>query len=123
MANGTNYVNGFNMSMNTEGDHTLYLCANDVAGNNSTLWTGVYRYDATPPTAANLTYANAATNGWTNNTTITLNWVANDPMPGSGIKNHDVRIYESAGNAQDPIVWNLISTITTAGAAPTYTYV
>ena len=114
MANGINYVNGFNMTMNTPGDSTLYLCANDVATNNSALWTGTYRFDNTPPTASNLLYANTTTNGWTNNTTITVNWSANDPAPGSGIKNHDVRIYESVGNAQDPIVWSLINTVTTA---------
>lgn len=123
MANGTTYADGYNMTMNTPGDHTLYLCASDVATNNSTLWTGIYRYDGTPPSASNLRYANTATNGWTNNTTITVTWDATDPMPGSGIKNHDVRIYESAGNAQDPISWNLINTITTPWAASTHTYV
>ena len=83
MANGTNYVNNDAMVMNTPGGHTLYVCGNDVATNNSALWTGIYRFDNTPPTASNLLYANATTNGWTNNTTITLNWNASDPMPGS----------------------------------------
>jgi hypothetical protein len=114
MANGTNFVEGNNMVMNNPGDHTLYMCANDIATNNSALWSGIYRFDNTPPTASDLTYANAASNGWTKITTITLNWLASDTMPGSGIKNHDVRIYESVGNAQDPIVWNLLSTVTTA---------
>lgn len=113
MANGTNYVDGNSMVMNTAGDHTLYLCGNDVATNNAILWSGTYRYDGAPPTASNLIYANAATNGWTNNTTITLNWLASDPMPGSGIKNHDVRVYDS-NSPQNPVVWNLIGTYTTA---------
>jgi hypothetical protein len=40
---------------------------------------GMYRLDKTLPTATNLTYANATTDGWTTNTTITLNWLADDP--------------------------------------------
>jgi hypothetical protein len=119
---GTVFVNGASITLSTEWQHTLYLCAADNAGNTFTWNSNLYKLDKTPPTASNLTYANAASNGWTKVTTITLNWLVNDPAPSSGIQNHDVRVYDS-NTPQNPVAWNLVGTYTTAGAAPTYSYV
>ena len=86
--------------MNVEGDHTLYLCAEDQATNQATMWSGRYRLDKTRPTVNLLTYANASTNGWTNNTSINLTWTAMDPpaavpagVIASQVKNYDINVY------------------------------
>jgi hypothetical protein len=119
---GTVFNHNDTIILSTEWQHTLYLCAADNAGNTMTWNSNLYKLDKTPPTASSLTYANGATNGWTNNTTISVNWLVNDPAPSSGIQNHDVRVYES-NTPQNPVAWNLIGTFTTAWAAPNYSYI
>lgn len=83
LTNGTSFNNASIFTLTTEGDHTLYICAEDEATNRSTVWSGQYRLDKTRPTVSLLSYANAATNGWTNNTSINLTWSSIDPPAGA----------------------------------------
>lgn len=100
LTNGTSFTDGNIFTLTTEGDHTLYICSEDEATNRSAVWSGQYRLDKTNPTVSLLKYASGATNGWTNNTTITLNWNAVD-LPAvapagvipSLIKNYDINVY------------------------------
>lgn len=122
LANGTSYANGdsINLTSANQGDHTLYVCTQDVATNKSAVTSWIYRIDTVNPIASNLTYANVAQNGWQTSTSIVLNWNGSDPAPGSGIKNYDVRIYSSV-TPQSP-VWGAPIVVTTPSSAPTYTY-
>ncbi len=85
-------------------------------------WMTCQYWDSTIPTVSALTYANAATNGWTNNTTITLNWSAND-TGGSWLKNYDIKVYRKFWAQNNPAAVDYIGTITTPTAAVTYNYV
>ncbi len=89
LAGGTTFNNGDNITLIREWNHTLYLCAQDVAWNQSILWTGIYRLDKTLPDGT-ITYLN----GWTNlpNTqTIFISTI--DPLPGVGVAVSDILKY------------------------------
>lgn len=76
-------------------------------------------WDATPPTVSNLGYANSATNGWTNNTTMTLNWSAID-TGWSGLKEYDIRMYRVFGAQNNPSPMDYVGSFTTFSNATTY---
>ncbi|MBX9809856.1 hypothetical protein K2X92_05690, partial [Candidatus Gracilibacteria bacterium] len=130
LTNGTSFTDGNIFTLTTEGDHTLYICSEDEATNRSAVWSGQYRLDKTNPTVSLLKYASGATNGWTNNTTITLNWNAVD-LPAvapagvipSLIKNYDINVYCKLGAQSDPTVADLCATIPAASTTTTYNYV
>ncbi|MCH8518879.1 hypothetical protein LAT59_03915, partial [Candidatus Gracilibacteria bacterium] len=81
---GSTYSNGQTITQSNNGNHTLYLCARDRAGNVGT-WSGTYRLDKIPPTGT-LTYHD----GWTNNTNQIINFTYND-TGGSGFRNYTLQ--------------------------------
>ena len=124
---GTVFSNGFINNYNTEGDHILYLCARDNAGNTQT-WTGQYRIDTTQPyiVPGSVHYASLSTNGWTNSTNINISWSAADPMSGSpsgssGLKNYDIAVYRTTSQ-NNPTALDHIITIPAATTTTNYTY-
>jgi hypothetical protein len=123
----TVYTNWQVIVYGVEGDHQLYLCNRDNAGNITTWWPQPYRIDLTDPIDSGLTYANAATNGWQKILPITLNWSASDPIAGSpvgrsNILNYDIRVYRTTSQGTPSIPADLITTITAATAIPSYVY-
>jgi hypothetical protein len=69
-SSGTSFTNGNTINVPWEWTHTLYVCARDVAWNNSLAWNGMYRYDSVIPTITDdYTFDNIWNNVWT---TITL---------------------------------------------------
>lgn len=112
-----NITNWASITQTTEWDHKLYLCAKDVAGNQSITWSGSYKIDKTLPIVSNVRYANpiVASWGWTNNTTITLTWSGTDAISGtppgrSQIKNFDIRVYRIFGAQNTPTLSDLYTT-------------
>ncbi len=77
LAGGTTFNNNDIITLSREWDHTLYMCAQDVAWRQSALWTGVYRLDKTSPTWT-IDYFD----GWTNafNTQV-INITTDDVLP------------------------------------------
>ena len=75
LASGTPYLDGQVITLSTEGNHTLYLCAQDNVGNQGS-WNGVYRLDKTNPimraTNDSLVWQAAP---------IALNFLESDPIP------------------------------------------
>jgi hypothetical protein len=73
-------------------------------------------WDATNPTATNLSYID----GWAISTNISLSWSAND-TGWAWLKNYDIRVYSS--NAPQNPVWWTPTIVTTPTNSQTYTYV
>ena len=79
LASGTLFVNGTQIFRNTspdQGDHTLYLCAQDVAGNTRLQSFGPYRYDTVDPIVS----ANNNSLTW-HNVDYSATLSASDPVP------------------------------------------
>jgi hypothetical protein len=51
--NGTGFSDGNSITLSQEGQHTLYLCNEDNAGNQGS-FSGVYKYDIIPPVMPNM---------------------------------------------------------------------
>ena len=81
LAGGTAFNDNDIITLSREWDHTLYMCAQDVAWKQSALWSGVYRLDKTSPTGT-IDYFD----GWTNafNTQI-INITTDDVLPAAWV--------------------------------------
>ena len=77
---GTVFVNGATINIPSDGIHTLNIYADDNAGNQSLIYSAVYRLDTNDPTIL----ATGSSAGWqTGIPTITVS--AADTLPGSGV--------------------------------------
>ncbi len=79
-ASGITTSNGASLTIPGQGSNTLYLCAQDGAGNQGT-WSGTYNLDTTAPATPSVS---ASPSGWTNGN-VTISVSASD-TGGSGLK-------------------------------------
>jgi hypothetical protein len=82
VSGGTAFTHGATITVPSEGAHTLYIQAWDVAGNASTVWMGSYKQDTVLPTA-NATLAGA---NWNTQAIGAITLTASDTTPGSGFQ-------------------------------------
>ena len=78
-ASGITTSNGASLTIPGQGSNTLYLCAQDGAGNQGT-WSGPYNLDTTAPATPSIS---ASPSGWTNGN-VTISVSASD-TGGSGL--------------------------------------
>ncbi|NBV82769.1 hypothetical protein EBR57_01395 [bacterium] len=79
--NGTSFSSGQTIVIPGDGDHQLYLSVDDIAGNRSPIWSGSYRQDLASPTVS----ATHANDTWQTTTIPSINLLASDSIPGSGV--------------------------------------
>ncbi|NBV41769.1 hypothetical protein EBR96_03250, partial [bacterium] len=110
VANGTPYSTGTQITIPSEGTHTLYLTVTDTAGQTGT-WTGVYQQDTQAPSlgynGATATWAVSAigpirltvTDAWPGSGTssATYKWDNSNPVGGTGFKSGDTILIPSEG--------------------------
>jgi hypothetical protein len=76
----TDFPSGNQITLSSEGVHTLYLQAKDNAGNWSNSWSGVYKLDKTPPTISSLTVNPAIAKAGTN---LTITFTVSETLQGN----------------------------------------
>lgn len=82
VSGGTAFTHGAEILIPSEGSHTLYIQAWDVAGNASAVWMGSYKQDTSVPTA------NASLSGtaWVTQQIGTVTLSVSDVAPGSDLQ-------------------------------------
>jgi hypothetical protein len=98
---GTPYSSPTNYTINTDGDHTLYVCVTDGAGNTYTSAGWTYRVDQQPPTGT-MSYSNGWRN-FSNGHIITIS-VADQAWL-SGIDNYTVEVAEATDSPGFAVWW------------------
>lgn len=98
---GTPYSSPTNFTINTDGDHTLYVCVTDIAWNSYTSAGWTYRVDQQPPTGT-ISYVNGWRN-FSNGHIITIS-VADQAWL-SGIDNYTVEVAEAIDSPSFAVWW------------------
>ncbi len=117
LASWVAYTTGDSFTISIEGDHTLYLCTEDLATNQSLIWSGVYRLDKTRPTVS----ADNASLVWKNiPISIILSAIDPLPAPGKAVSQTAVRKYLwDYNSATSPSLADCLGAAGTAYVDPT----